>query len=312
MGGIGGNALGVKHPVAGRHHDAYIPFMRRCPLPLLVILLVLACPSLVVAAGAEELVRSFSRLSFETKVAGLTVMVTEADVDMDARGYRVDIATRTAGAYGVLFRGETRTLAQGIWAGALVVPLRYAVDGIWRGTPRRTLMDYAAGQPAILRLDPPNDAEREPVPPPLQRETIDTISAAALLAHRATSTGRCDGAARTFDGRRLFEVESRTGGWEPLPGNNAPATAGSALRCDFEGRLLAGFLLDGDRNAAARPQQGTAWLARLTPDAPMLPVRLHFTIRWLGGATMTLTGIRPDGPPLVGQRADADAAPLRR
>lgn len=274
--------------------------MRRLLFPCLVGLLALASQPAAAEAG-----RSFTTLSYTTRVAGLTVMQTEADVEMDARGYRVDIASRNAGAYGLLFRGETRSLAQGLWAGALVAPQRYAVDGIWRGTPRHTLMDYDGGQPNVRHLDPPNAAEREPVPAPLQRETIDTISAAALLARRATTTGRCDGEARTFDGRRLFEVQARTGVWErPAPG------LPPALRCDFEGRLLAGFLLDGDREAAARPQQGSAWLARLSPGGPMLPVRLRFDIRWLGSATMTLNAAHPDGAPMVRQRADAGMAPL--
>ena len=274
------------------------------PLAFLAALLVPVLP-----ATAAEGSRSLTSVSYATKVAGLTIMLTDADVDMDARGYRVDIATRASGAYGLLFRGETRTLAQGLWAGPLAAPQRYAVDGTWRGSPRRTLMDYEMGQPTVLRLDPPNDAEREPVPPQLQRETIDTISAAALLARRATTTGRCDGEVRTFDARRLFEVSSSTGGWETFPPGEVPAS-GPLLRCDFEGRMLAGFLHDGDRDP--RPQKGTAWLTRLSPEAPMLPVHMRFDIRWLGSATMTLTGVRHDGAPLVRERADAGLAPPRR
>jgi hypothetical protein len=250
-------------------------------------------------ASAAELARSFTTLSYATQVAGLTVMVTEADVEMDARGYRVDIATRTAGTYGLLFRGETRTLAQGQWAGALIAPQRYAVDGTWRGTPRRTLMDYAMGQPTVLRLDPPNEDEREQVPPALQRETIDTISAAALLARQAALTQACEGGTRTYDGRRLLEVSARTGGWETVAPGEVPGFAGSALRCDFDGRLLAGFMLDADRAAAARPQKGIAWLARLSPGAPMLPVRIRFEMRWLGSATMVLRSAQANGAPLV-------------
>lgn len=260
--------------------------------------------------AAAEQARSFTTLSYATTVAGLTVMLTEADVEMSARGYRVDIATRTAGTFGLLIRGETRSLSQGLWAGDMIAPQRYAVAGVWRGIQRRTLMDYATGQPDILRLDPPNDTEREPVPPALQRGTVDTIAAAALIARRATLTSACEGEARTFDGRRLFEVAARTGGWETFGPDVVPAYAGPMLRCDFEGRLLAGFLLEGDRESAARPQRGTAWLARIAPDAPMLPVRLRFDMRWLGSATMTLTAARNDGPPLVRQRADAEL--LRR
>jgi hypothetical protein len=264
---------------------------------------------LVLAAlpAAAQPGRSFTSLSYATTVAGLTVMLTEADIEMSDKGYRVDIATRTAGAYGLLIRGESRSLSQGMWAGNTIAPQRYAVSGLWRGAPRQTLMDYVSGQPDVLRLEPPNADEREPVPPALQRETVDTIGAAALLARQATLTATCEGTARTFDGRRLFEVTSRTGGWERLAPDAAPVHAGPLLRCEFEGRLLAGFLLDGDREAAARPHRGTAWLGRLAPGAPLLPVRLSFEMRWLGAATMSLVTARQDGPPLVRRRADADA-----
>ena len=307
MGEIGGFRRQVNPLVVANRFQPYIRDMKT--RILVSSLLGFLC---VVLPAAAQPGRSFTTLSYATTVAGLTVMMTEADVEMSGRGYRIDIATRTAGTYGLLFRGETRTLAQGVWSGNTVAPQRYAVSGAWRGSPRQTLMDYVTSQPDVLRLEPPNAAEREPVPPELQRETVDTISAAALLARQATLTSACNGSLRTFDGRRLFEVTSRTGGWETLPPGATPAYAGPALRCEFEGRLLAGFLLDADRESSARPQKGTAWLARLTRDSPMLPVRLSFEIPWLGSASMTLLAAKPEGPPLVRQRADADAAPLRR
>lgn len=277
--------------------------MRVRLLPLLALLaLALGAPR---TAPAAEPGRSFTTLAYSTTVAGLTVMTTEADVELDAAGYRVDIVTRTAGPFALVVRGESRSLSQGRWAGTLVAPQRYAVDGAWRGTKRRTLMEYESGLPTVLRLEPSVDDEREPVPPALQRETIDTISAAALLARRATAGGTCEGEARTYDGRRLVEVAARTGGWEILPSGAVPVHAGPTLRCDFEGRLLAGFLRDGDRESAARPVNGTAWLARLAPGGPLLPVRMRFDMRWLGAATMTLEAASPDGPPRVRQRADA-------
>ena len=252
-------------------------------------------------------------LSYATTVAGLTVMLTDADVEMSPQGYRVDVGSRTAGTYGMLFRGETYSVAQGRWAGGLVAPARFAISGHWRGKPRRSLIEYQSGVPTILRMVPSNEEEREAVAPDLQRETVDTISAAARLVRQATQTGRCDGAARTYDGRRLVEISVTTGGWEAMPPGSGGIFAGQALRCDFNGRLLAGFMLDGDRAAAARPQKGSAWLARLSPGGPMLPVRLSFDIRWLGSATMVLTGATSHGAaPLVRTRADAEngAAPL--
>ncbi len=252
-------------------------------------------------------------LSYVTTVAGLSVLHTDADVELGQEGYRVDVASRTAGTYGVLFRGETYSLAQGRWAGGLVAPARFAISGHWRGKPRRSLIEYQSGVPTVLRMVPANEEEREPVPPSLQRETIDTVSAAARLVRQVTRTGRCDGEARTFDGRRLVDITATTGGWETLPADSRSPFAGQALRCDFDGRLLAGFMVDSDRAAAARPQKGSAWLASLWPGGPMLPVRLSFEIRWLGSANMVLTSAAPQAAPLVRTRADAEngAAPLR-
>ena len=45
-----------------------------------------------------------------------------------------------------------------------------------------------------------------------------------------------------------------TGGWEVLPSEARSVFAGEALRCDFGGRLLAGFMLEGDRRAAGPAQ----------------------------------------------------------
>lgn len=283
----------------------------------IIIAVTLACWFTHLASGAAhgaEPPRATTALSFTTYVAGMTVMTMEADIDIGRDSYRVDLASRTAGAYGVLFRGETRSTAQGRWVGPLVAPQRFAVSGHWRGTPRRTLMDYESGLPTILNLQPPNDAEREPVPTALQRETIDAISAAALLVRRATESAMCEGSTRTFDGRRLSQVSVRTVGWEMLAPDSRSSFAGRALRCDFDGQLLAGFMLQGDRAAAARPQNGTAWLARPVEGAPMLPVRLRFEARWIGSATTYLTAATTQGPPLVRVRADAEngAVPIRQ
>ena len=105
---------------------AYILGMRA---PLLAALA--ALPLTMGAAGpvrAAEPGSSFTTLAFTTQVAGLSVMATEADVELDATGYRIDIATRTVGAFGLVMRGETRSLAQGRWAGTMAAALALKPD----------------------------------------------------------------------------------------------------------------------------------------------------------------------------------------
>ena len=110
----------------------------------------------------------------------------------------------------------------------------------------------------------------------------------AQLVRQVNATGRCEGRSRTYDGRRLAELTARTAGREVLEQTSRSSFAGPALRCDFEGRQLAGFRLDADRTAAQRPRRGTAWFAATTPGGPMIPVRIQFETDLIGNLTMYL------------------------
>ena len=122
-----------------------------------------------------------------------------------------------------------------------------------------------------------------------QAGTIDSVSAMAQLVRQVNATGRCEGHSRTFDGRRLAELTARTAGREVLEQTGRSSFAGPALRCDFEGRQLAGFRLDADRAARrSAPRRGTAWFAAATPGGPMIPVRIQFEMDLIGNLTMYL------------------------
>jgi hypothetical protein len=96
---------------------------------------------------------------------------------------------------------------------------------------------------------------------------------------------------RVYDGRRLSVIESRTGGTDVLEPEHGSRFAGPALRCDFTGRQLAGFLLDGDQERMHRPQEGAAWMAVPAPGVPVMPVRIRFEVRLFGKAMMYLSEV---------------------
>lgn len=237
--------------------------------------------------------------SYDIYAVGVPVAALNAGFDLGAREYRVDLAFHTTGLIGLLYQGRQLSAAEGLWEADRAAPRRYEGDGVWGGRSRQTLIEYRAGQPVVRSLVPPEDEEREPVPSRLQANSVDTLSAIATLIRRVARTGRCETEATTFDGRRAVDVAARTAGEEVLPPTARSVFTGRALRCDFEGRLLAGFPRTGDQSALRRPQHGTAWLAQVTPGAPPIPVRIDFDTRWLGPATMYLTaaGPGPTSPP---------------
>lgn len=245
----------------------------------------LAALLVTLGARAEE---PSQKLHFVAYATGLRVLDIGAAFDLDPDGYRIDMTVRTVGLFGALVDGDSHAVARGVWRGAAAIPVFYDSRGRWRGENRQTTIDYVDGQPVIRALLPTNDREREPVAPALQANTLDSLSAMAVLVRLVAVNGRCDGAARVFDGRRLSEITVHTVGQQELPPTGRSSFTGQALRCEFDGRLLAGFRYEDDRARAARPQHGVAWLAAMAPGGPMLPVRIQFATRFFGDATMYL------------------------
>lgn len=229
--------------------------------------------------------------TYETYAAGLHVADVESGFTFGPWTYRMRFAYHTLGVVGFFYGGHELDMSYGAWKGDAAEPSRFLGQGVWRGEQREAELDYQQGTPEVHRLIPPNDTEREPVPDTLRVHTIDSISALAQLIHVVAETGRCDTTVRTFDGRRAVEIQAHTVGMEILPQTDRSTFAGQALRCDFQGRLLAGFRHDDDRRRDGRPMHGSAWLATVVPGTMRLPVRLSFETHWFGDATMYLTGV---------------------
>ncbi len=250
--------------------------------------------SLVVPAFGGALAEGRpGRLTYAAYVAGLRVFELEVALDVARDRYRVDLAYRTAGVLGAVVSGGLRSVSQGRFVAGQVAPSHLSVDGEWRGKPRRTEIDYIDAIPVVRVLEPPSEEEREVVPAALQRGTVDSVGSVLALLRQLEDGRGCDGARRVFDGRRLSEIAATGAGQEVLEPTGRSSFSGPTTRCDFQGRLLAGFMLADDRARAARPQSGSAWMARVLPNAPPLPVRMVFDARWLGHVTMYLTSVTP-------------------
>ncbi|MCR0984698.1 DUF3108 domain-containing protein [Roseomonas populi] len=254
----------------------------------------LALPALLFLAAPPPARAETIAATYTVQAVGMTVMELNATLDITDAGYTVEFRTRTRGMAAAFSSGNLVTRVEGVWEGDRARPRRYVSEGTWRGEPRRTVIEWPGNQPVIRAMVPPNDTERETVPDEARRNTVDNLSAVAQLVRQARRTGKCDGAVRAFDGRRLSETAAQTRGQERF----APARdewSGTALRCDFEGRFLAGFRKGEDVEAARRPQNGTAWLGEAAPGQPLIPVRVETVSRWFGTISARLASLGPPG-----------------
>ena len=242
-------------------------------------------------------------LHYEMSSLGFAIVQMDVSIRIYPRSYDVDMSYHTVGLARLLYAGEQDERASGTWADDSAAPQRYYGTGEWRGEQHRFDIVYHDRQPEILQLVPPIAKERQPVPTALQRDTEDTLSAFAQLLRHVVRSGGCDTSARIFDGRRLSEIDSSTAGQQALPRGGDAIFSGPALRCDFVGHMLAGFLFDHPHNTPGRPRRGSAWFASLQPGGPALPVRIQFGTDWFGNVTMVLTGATPQEAALAQVRS---------
>jgi hypothetical protein len=227
-------------------------------------------------------------VAYVAYAAALPVLRLHASYAIGPADYEVKLAFDTAGVFGALVHAHVDSVASGTLSDGRARPSRYYAAGTMRGQPHVTRIEYPAGEPRVEQLAPPVEQDNEPVSAAQQAGTIDSLSAMAELVSSVARTGRCDGTQRTFDGRRLSELSARTVGEESLAPTGRSTFSGRALRCNLEGRQLAGFAKDADPATAGRPLHGSAWFASLAPGTPAVPVRISFETRFFGTATAYL------------------------
>lgn len=251
----------------------------------MLLLGLLSCGTIPASAQQSTQVH----LVYDTYAVGIEVMQMHVFFGLGPWNYQVNLDYHTTGLVGLFYRGHQINTVRGAWDGDGPRPVEFFGDGVWHGEARRTLIDYDHGQPDIRSLIPPQEAEREPVPPALRAHTMDTLSALVQLMRKVEQTGSCETTVRTYDGRRVLDVSARTVGQEMLAPEHGSIYRGPALRCDFEGSEIAGFLIGEDDPEHRKPLHGSAWLAPMMPGAPPLPVRVAFQTRWFGLTSMYLT-----------------------
>lgn len=219
-------------------------------------------------------------------VLGLHVFDMTLGVALQPASYRVEASFRVVGALSAFWHAEGATSVEGGFSAGRAVPREMISTGRYGGEAHSLRMGWTHGAPGVLQMAPPPEKDREAVPAGDQANTVDTLSVLAELMQRVAETGRCDTAARTFDGTRLAEFSARTAGDEILKPTERSSFQGAALRCDLTVRMTGGFLRDEDNAAARRAKRATVWLARVRADGAPIPVRVAFYADGSPGATV--------------------------
>jgi hypothetical protein len=254
----------------------------------LVLLSSALCPLAARAQATADATANYALF-----VLGLRMADGQVHLVYNPASYRMDVQMHTTGAAAIFVSGQQESEVDGVWHAAGPLPHVLSSSGTWNGDLHKLVISFESGGPVVTTLLPPDRKKREPIPPDLLRESVDVSSAIAALIRQVSTTGSCERTARTFDGRRLAEVRAHDAGEERLLPTDRSSFSGNTKRCTFEVRQLSGFEHGDDREDAAKTRHATAWLARLTPGGPLLPVRLDMEARLVGSAQMVLVSKDP-------------------
>lgn len=232
-------------------------------------------------------------LNYTVHILGLSTADATFGFDLTEPSYRVTLEFHTTGIADLFIGDRLREYSVGTLGSDGPMPAKYVSGGRLRGQDRTVDMTWHDGTPVVTALAPPNNTEREDVPPAQLAHVMTPLDAIVLLLHNVNTTGRCEGTSRAYDGRRLQLLTAVTVGEDNLPPTGRSSFSGPALRCTFNDHTLAGWRIGAGRDEDLRDHKGTIWLARLAPGGQMLPVRVSVETRWFGDATIYLTSPPP-------------------
>lgn len=241
------------------------------PAALLFASLVSAPP----ASAADEPVR----LAYDAYIGPFYVVSAEAVLELSGDRYKVVTRAQSQGVASWFFEWRSEARTEGGRAAGKLRPRRHEVDGRWRGELRKVRLAYpdstGEGRGDAVEFDvspPPDGTERDPVPPPLTKNTIDPLSATLSVLLGLADGKRCEGAFRVFDGRRRYDMAVSSGEQSVLPRLHSSVFAGTARRCNFQLKRIAGFWKKRTE-FRRRVTEPTLWVASPMAKVPPVPVR---------------------------------------
>jgi hypothetical protein len=223
-------------------------------------------------------------LTYEVYSGGFHLLTVDVDLAMAGERYGVTTRMQTAGFLSWILSWSQVAASEGLIRNDAMSPERHRSEGQIRGRRRAVEIDYEKGLVSAVRVDPrpADDEDRDEVPPAVQRQGIDPMSAILGAVQRISAGRGCDGRLPVFDGRRRYDLVLTDRGRHEMPETRYSGFSGEALQCDFLYEPIAGHNRrrpDPERSEKRNIQSGRVYAAVATGSLVM-PVRVEIDSDW--------------------------------
>tara|TARA_B100001142_G_scaffold25718_1_gene23359 strand:- start:243 stop:1070 length:828 start_codon:yes stop_codon:yes gene_type:complete len=224
-------------------------------------------------------------VNYEVYIGGLNAINISMDILLQKNNYDINLAINTKGLTDTLFKWSMTAFSKGSFEQGLVKPRKAGRNSIWRSKKRSVLLTFAEnGFPKVL-LNPKPDPKALNLLDLKSRELSGARDlAGAILSYLKSSSKKntCVSSELIFDGKRFYKLLFENQASVRLTQNQYSPFYGSTLRCQFKLKKISGFRSKTQRYSGITDGTARIWLAKIFPNATMIPVRIEMNTT-LGG-----------------------------
>ncbi len=206
-------------------------------------------------------------LSYLVGWGHMTLVEAEISYSQSEIGYHLVSKGRTRGLLDLFFSWQGQAETEGLRLKEGRRPLVHEHEGTRKKKIRRTRVDWNGAAGPRTEAEPPSDLERvTPVPKSSIAGTSDPFTVILSLLDQLAATGRCEGEAKVWDGRRRYDLSVTHLGEEELIADRPWSYGGQAIGCALDIKRIGGFRREKpdwrsrDENA---PTRRVVWAAEI-------------------------------------------------
>ncbi|MBM3556256.1 MAG: DUF3108 domain-containing protein [Alphaproteobacteria bacterium] len=213
---------------------------------------------------------------------GARVAQVEGRAEIGSERYLIETASRNAGVFLALGRGQTLRASGRVEAEGRLASELFTSRAEGGFSPRSVEVKWLPdGTAEAVTVPPPEEDEREAVPRWLTIGTVDLYAAGFSRLIRRNGVEPCAGRVQVFDGRRRYDIEIKAGGDDALKPAAGAVYVGPAKRCLIDIHPVAGYRRGYVEKAREHPRPSNQlWLTPTRDGRFWLPVRLEMEAWW--------------------------------
>lgn len=222
---------------------------------------------------------------YDVYAGGFHVVQADLSIDYTTQGrYSLDMTAGTFGFLGSIAPWQGQYTTQGWIKGDARQPEQHQSVTTWRDEDETHTYQYGNNGDfkAYIIKEHEKAAYTKEVDAELTKGTTDLLSATLQIMESVAAGKPCEGTSEIFDGKRRFKQVFADQGEKILESSKYNIYDGKARECTVEVVPAGGKWRDKPRGWMSIQEQGrargtmpTVWMAKITEDAPAVPVKIR-------------------------------------